>query len=324
MRDARYGSRMTDWPPTAEEVDGLPVDALGIAVLRYVERSGKTTLRGVVGRARSETAILNDRQRGITGAVVADSSMPLGQRYELSIAEAWQWLIATGLIAELPMEEHWFVVSRRGEKALAALNPTAHVQAEQRVALDLHPLIHSRVRSQFLLGEYDAAVLIAMKTVEERVRKLAGASDSDVGVDLMKRSFKPDGPLRDPMADPGEADGQMALFWGAIGFFKNPASHRRVDYDSPTEASEVVLLAICSCVSWIASSPTRRKLLTFACRNSGFRLLIPLRPTPPECVPRPERRGCAHQRIHASPRADFDNGQAPLGIEPCGHTPPKS
>lgn len=35
----------------------------------------------------------------------------------------------------------------------------------------------------------------------------------------------------------------MALFWGAIGVFKNPSSHRQVDYKDPTQAAEVVLLA---------------------------------------------------------------------------------
>ena len=35
----------------------------------------------------------------------------------------------------------------------------------------------------------------------------------------------------------------MALFWGAIGVFKNPSSHGQVDYKDPTQAAEVVLLA---------------------------------------------------------------------------------
>lgn len=35
----------------------------------------------------------------------------------------------------------------------------------------------------------------------------------------------------------------MEFFKGAIGLFKNPSSHRKVDFSDPTEAAEVVLLA---------------------------------------------------------------------------------
>jgi Protein of unknown function (Hypoth_ymh) len=41
----------------------------------------------------------------------------------------------------------------------------------------------------------------------------------------------------------GEQVATMALFWGAIGVFKNPSSHRQVTYDDVTMASEIVLLA---------------------------------------------------------------------------------
>lgn len=60
----------------------------------------------------------------------------------------------------------------------------------------------------------------------------------------MSRAFKPDGGLLcDSSADGGEQVGTMNLFQGAIGLFKNPVSHRQVDYANPTIASEVVLFA---------------------------------------------------------------------------------
>jgi uncharacterized protein (TIGR02391 family) len=60
----------------------------------------------------------------------------------------------------------------------------------------------------------------------------------------MRSAFNPEnGPLADRQLDPGERVGVMELFAGAIGTFKNPPSHRQVDYTDPTEASEVILLA---------------------------------------------------------------------------------
>jgi uncharacterized protein (TIGR02391 family) len=60
----------------------------------------------------------------------------------------------------------------------------------------------------------------------------------------MRQAFAKDrGPLTDESADPGEQEAMMHLFGGAIGVFKNPSSHRTVNYDDPTLAAEAVLLA---------------------------------------------------------------------------------
>ena len=72
---------------------------------------------------------------------------------------------------------------------------------------------------------------------------MCGASDSDLGVPLIHRAFGKDGPLRDATLDRGEQTAAMELFAGAIGLFKNPTSHRNVEYDNPTVAAEVILLA---------------------------------------------------------------------------------
>ncbi|MCU1657783.1 MAG: hypothetical protein JWO57_2439 [Pseudonocardiales bacterium] len=56
-------------------------------------------------------------------------------------------------------------------------------------------------------------------------------------------SPKAPGPLTDTSVDRGEQVAMMELFKGAIGLFKNPSSHRPVNYDDPTLASEIVLFA---------------------------------------------------------------------------------
>lgn len=107
----------------------------------------------------------------------------------------------------------------------------------------LHPLVEQRVRRQFLLGEYEQAVFVAMKAVEVRVRGLSGLGDAMVGVPLMTQAFREGGPLADPAAVPAERQGVMALFQGAYAVLRNPAGHREVDYDDVTEATEAVGLA---------------------------------------------------------------------------------
>jgi uncharacterized protein (TIGR02391 family) len=109
--------------------------------------------------------------------------------------------------------------------------------------VDLHPRIASTVRLLFSQGLYDLAAFEAMKQVEIRVRELSNASAGDIGVRLMRQAFKPDGgPLTDAKQEKGEQDATSSLFAGAIGTFKNPTSHRDVEYDDPTEASEIVVL----------------------------------------------------------------------------------
>jgi len=161
------------------------------------------------------------------------------------LEEAFAWMQREVWIANEPTQSspNWFFVTRRGWEVLDDPAGLARSQAEARLYVDLHQRLARRVRSQFLLGEYEAAALLAMREVEIVVRDRAGAGDAEIGVALMKSAFGQDGPLTDLALERGEQQARMALYWGAIGMFKNPSSHRQVDFDDPILASEVVLLA---------------------------------------------------------------------------------
>jgi uncharacterized protein (TIGR02391 family) len=160
-----------------------------------------------------------------------------------ALSEAWTWLRAKGLISWNPAQssENSVFVTRRGEVVLEQGLP--YLRAAERLDVDLHPLLEAKVRPQFLRGDFETAIFVAMKEVEVRVRELAGASDSLLGTKLMQQAFSQTGPLALADADPGEIVAEMELFKGAIGLFKNPSSHRPVSYSDPTAASEIVLLA---------------------------------------------------------------------------------
>jgi uncharacterized protein (TIGR02391 family) len=94
-----------------------------------------------------------------------------------------------------------------------------------------------------MIRKPDQAVFVSLREVEIRVRALGGYSDQVIGTDLMNRAFGAGGPLADPSAAKGEQDGTRALFAGSFGALRNPAGHRQVDYDNPSEAAEAVQLS---------------------------------------------------------------------------------
>jgi uncharacterized protein (TIGR02391 family) len=83
-----------------------------------------------------------------------------------------------------------------------------------------------------------------MKAVEIAVREAAGLPASAIGTDLMCTAFNVDnGPLTDVNAEKGERQARSDLFAGAIGSYKDPHSHRRVDLDDSDESAEIIMLA---------------------------------------------------------------------------------
>jgi uncharacterized protein (TIGR02391 family) len=205
----------------------LPPDELALRMLRAIT-AGEQREGFFFGKDRVINPNVGDREQH--------------QRLE----EAFAWIVREVWIAHEPTQSssgNWFFVTRRGWSVLDDPAGLARAQAEARLQVELHPRLAERVRAQFLLGEYEAAAFLAMREVEICVRDRAGAREADLGVALMKSAFGEDGPLSDPQLERGEQQAKMALYWGAIGMFKNPSSHRQVDFDDPTLASEVILLA---------------------------------------------------------------------------------
>jgi len=161
------------------------------------------------------------------------------------LSDAWGWLESRGFLGPHPTQSvGWQRVTERGGVVAASNDALAQIVAEDRLVMSLHKRLEVKVRPIFGLGDHETAAFAAFKEVEVRVREIASAHNSDIGVDLMHSAFRKDGgSLVDPGANSGEQVATMNLFAGAIGSFKNPASHRTVDYADPTEAAEVILLA---------------------------------------------------------------------------------
>lgn len=229
---ACYYPPMSSWPPSTDEILELPTDELAIRLLdRLAKGQGNAIHRGNLTPSNSALNLgIHDRS-------------PIVWR---AVGEAYDWLLYHGLIANNPGRDNpdFAYVSKRGKQLLEESCPLSAIKATKRLDLDLHPLIARRVRSQFILGEYKSAVLLAFREVEIRVRDLGGFDNSQVGVPLMQQAFSPNGgPLLDDTLEGGEQQATMFLFAGAIGAFKNPSSHRQVDYGDATVAAEAVLLA---------------------------------------------------------------------------------
>ena len=202
----------------AEMIQALPVDERGLAVLQDLVSTNQWNEHNYLLEYR-------------------------GQASDRAIAEAMAWLRGRAFIARTPGQNNCdaIVVTDRGREALR--QGIVAVRATEHLEHGLHASIEQRVRRQFLLGEYEQAVFVAMKTVEVRVRTLAKLGDDIVGVNLMTQAFRANGPLTDPEAVSGEQVGVMNLFQGTYAVFRNPTGHREVDYDDVTEAAEAVATA---------------------------------------------------------------------------------
>lgn len=159
-------------------------------------------------------------------------------------SEGLAWLLGQTLICQAPDGDlGWFNLTRAGLEAAATSNfEKWSAEREVPVAL-LHPSIVRECMDSFRLGKFDTAVFEAFKTLEVAIRNGARLKPSDIGVPLARKAFHSEGgPLSDMTQEGGERQALCDLMAGAIGSYKNPYSHRKVDIGA-AEAREMLILA---------------------------------------------------------------------------------
>lgn len=161
------------------------------------------------------------------------------------LAEGWSWLQAEGMLVQNPEDSYGssFIATRRGIELRKRENFESYLKAGLLPKNLLHASLRPKVYGAFLRGEYEVAVFQAFREVEVAVRTAGGFSETDLGVTLMNEAFKPSvGPLADKAEPEAEQLAIRGVFAGAIGYYKNPSSHRKVPF-SPEEAVELLVFA---------------------------------------------------------------------------------
>lgn len=156
--------------------------------------------------------------------------------------EAWAYLEHQGLLATDPNGSQF--ITRRGEAVKAREDFTSYTHGALLPDSMLHMTIWTEVKPLFLQGKYETAVLEAYRQVEIAVRDEGKYAPEDFGVDLMRKAYHAvTGPLRDETLPKPEREAMAHLFAGAIGLFKNPASHRKPAIWNPEHAALQILIA---------------------------------------------------------------------------------
>jgi uncharacterized protein (TIGR02391 family) len=187
--------------------------------------------------------------------VIISTESPVGQsqrlqqqqEVEIALIEALHWLEVNAFLLPAPGingQNGFRILGRRGRELMERNRFDQFRRAASLPKSMLHPSIADRVWIALARGELSDAVFIAFRAVEEAVRTKGGFADTDIGVDLMRHAFHADnGPLIDQQQNRAEREALAHLFAGAIGFYKNPHSHRTITISDSSEAQEMVLLA---------------------------------------------------------------------------------
>ncbi|MCX5998277.1 MAG: TIGR02391 family protein [Chloroflexi bacterium] len=233
-------TKMRDFFPPIENTLSLDTEDLGLFVLRH--------LRALM---KSERNLFNlGNYANLSSPDVLECSAGRSDEFSKAIAEAWMWLQREVLLAPHPSpgSNGWVFVTRRGIARADSRDLDIKTYLRLRGNLLprelLDPVLDKKVRPLFLGGDYDAAVMLAFKEVEVRIREAIKAGQDRVGKDLVLDAFHADdGRLTDKEALAAERQGVQQLFLGSYLAFRNPSAHRYIDWQDPMECAQLILLA---------------------------------------------------------------------------------
>lgn len=220
--------------PEAQAVAGMQTADLAGYVLEVLMSAGPME-RGVWNRRNFCMQ---------TGREYAPTTQPADDAVGVACSAAWSWLEANGFIARHPEQDNdWYLPTRQGESLRNHQDLRQFMTSEQLPEVFLHPELLAHVRPLFFQSRFETAVFEAFKALEVSIRTAASLGHDLVGVPLASRAFHPDdGPLTNQLAERGERVALMNLMTGAIGSYKNPSSHRRVEIEAQ-EARDMIILA---------------------------------------------------------------------------------
>lgn len=228
--------KLTELVPDVETLLEMePAELAGVAIEQLIsaEKAGEKNLLHPAAFCRQHESFGQKLDPGVA------------ERITKQLAEALSWLKTHGLIASSPESpvSGYFFVTRMGREVGSGKSLVAFRKAGELPKERMHLSIADRCHAQYIRGEFDSAVFEAYKTLEVKVREAAKLPQSLLGTALARRAFDAqNGPLSDKTQEIGERQALSDLMAGAIGSYKNPHSHRRVEL-TPEEAAEMIMLA---------------------------------------------------------------------------------
>lgn len=215
--------------------------SLGMMILQAMSDSGKDSWSAPNMAAHANAGVSSSQPR-----IGGRPARSLGGLIPSLISEGMSWLVAGGLVGPAAWSsgsgDEWTITSA-GRQAIEEGTPR-HSEARRKLARGLHPALRAAAMSNFERGEYEVAVFAAMKEVEVALRRAAGFGADKYGRQLVVDALRVgSGSFVISAETAAEQEGFMQLFLGAVTAFKNPTSHRTVEYNDPDEAADVVHLA---------------------------------------------------------------------------------